>query len=113
MEEVDQLDRLYNQSRKIEDEIKKENKELLEALDIKKYCKYANKCNEFNDCTREEYQTMAERNMKLCLENDEFQQELDKYKAKDYSLRYAIDRFDSYNTISEITEELLDILDKE
>lgn len=47
--------------------MEQENKQLKEALDTKFYCQYANKCNELYDCTREEYQTMTESNMKLSL----------------------------------------------
>ena len=38
---------------------------LREALEIKYYCKYANKCNELYDCSKEEYEGMAECNMEM------------------------------------------------
>ena len=55
--------------------LQKENKQLRKALETKHYCKYANRCNEVYDCTREEYNSMAECNMELWLKNDELQQE--------------------------------------
>ena len=33
----------------------KENQRLKEALEEKSYCRYANKCDELYDCTKEEY----------------------------------------------------------
>lgn len=33
-----------------------ENRMLKEALETKSYCKYANKCDELDDCSREEYE---------------------------------------------------------
>lgn len=54
----------------------KENQELREALEIKSYCKYANKCNEIYDCSREEYEDMANANMRLNVENQELKSQL-------------------------------------
>lgn len=54
----------------------KENQELREALEIKSYCKYTNKCNEIYDCSREEYEDMANANMRLHVENQELKEKL-------------------------------------
>ena len=59
-----------------------ENKKLKEALETKSYCKYANKCDELDDCSREEYEDMANANVRLSVENydlKEENQELKKY----------------------------------
>lgn len=55
----------------------KENQELREALEIKSYCKYANKCNEIYDCSREEYEDMANANMRLNVENQTLKKQLE------------------------------------
>lgn len=55
----------------------KETQELREALEIKSYCKYANKCNEIYDCSREEYEDMANANMRLYVENQELKKQLE------------------------------------
>jgi hypothetical protein len=57
-------------------EIQKENQELKEALEAKSYCKYANKCDEFDDCSKEEYEIMAIENIKLSIENQELKSQL-------------------------------------
>ena len=57
------------------EKVKDENKKLNEALEVKSYCKYANKCDEFNDCSREEYEDMANANMKLSIENCDLKDE--------------------------------------
>lgn len=36
-----------------------------EALKTKEYCKYASRCDELMDCTREEYNDTVEENMRL------------------------------------------------
>lgn len=59
-----------------------ENKRLKEALEAKSYCKYANKCDELDDCSREEYENMVNANVRLKVENcdlKEENQELKKY----------------------------------
>lgn len=56
---------------------KKENRELKEALEVKSYCKYANKCNEIYDCSREEYEDMANANMRLHVENQKLKKQLE------------------------------------
>ena len=59
-----------------------ENKRLKEALAAKSYCKYAYKCDELDDCSREEYEDMANANVRLSVENcdlKEENQELKKY----------------------------------
>lgn len=61
--------------------VERDNKQLKEALETKYYCQYANKCNELYDCTREEYETMAQSNMKLSLEIAEVQQENKQLKS--------------------------------
>lgn len=61
----------YNQA------LLKENRELKEALEIKSYCKYANKCNEIYDCSREEYEDMANANMRLNVENQTLKKQLE------------------------------------
>ena len=65
----------------------KENQELREALEIKSYCKYANKCNEIYDCSREEYEDMANANMRLHVENQELKE---KFKATNKGLQKAV-----------------------
>lgn len=57
-------------------EIQKENQQLKEALEAKSYCKYANKCDELDDCSREEYEDMANANMSLNVENQELKSQL-------------------------------------
>ena len=74
---------------------------LKEALEIKYYCKYANKCNELYDCTREEYETMALSNMKLDLENAELQQRIDK----------AIEKLKEIEGCDAYIKEVLEILE--
>lgn len=48
----------------------KENKQLKEAIEVKSYCKYANKCNEIYDCTKEEYNNMVLSNCELGVKLD-------------------------------------------
>lgn len=52
-----------------------ENKRLKEALEAKSYCKYANKCDELDDCSREEYEDMANANVRLSVENYDLKEE--------------------------------------
>lgn len=52
-----------------------ENKRLKEALEAKSYCKYANKCDELDDCSREEYEDMANANVRLNVENYDLKEE--------------------------------------
>lgn len=52
-----------------------ENKRLKEALEAKSYCKYANKCDELNDCSREEYEDMSNANVRLNVENYDLKEE--------------------------------------
>ena len=52
-----------------------ENRMLKEALETKSYCKYANKCDELNDCSREEYEDMSNANVRLNVENYDLQEE--------------------------------------
>ena len=59
-----------------------ENKRLKEALEVKSYCKYANKCDELNDCSREEYEDMANANTKLSAENYDLQEENQELKKQ-------------------------------
>ncbi|MBR4672064.1 MAG: hypothetical protein IKO78_02540 [Bacilli bacterium] len=58
--------------------LEQENKQLREALETKFYCQYANKCNKLYDCTREEYETMTQSNMKLSLEIAELKEEIER-----------------------------------
>lgn len=51
--------------------LQEENERLKNALKAKMYCKYARNCDELSDCTREEYNSMCEKNMELCVENDQ------------------------------------------
>ena len=59
-----------------------ENRMLKEALEVKSYCKYANKCDELNDCSREEYEDMANANTKLSAENYDLQEENQELKKQ-------------------------------
>lgn len=52
-----------------------ENRMLKEALETKSYCKYANKCDELNDCSREEYEDMSNANVRLNVENYDLKEE--------------------------------------
>lgn len=60
----------------------KENEKLKEALAAGYYCKYANKCDDLMDCSREEYNSMCEENMKLYNENDDLKQENQELKKQ-------------------------------
>lgn len=59
-----------------------ENKRLKEALEAKLYCKYANKCDELDDCSREEYEDMANANVRLSVENYDLKEENQKLKKQ-------------------------------
>ena len=59
-----------------------ENKRLKEALETKLYCKYANKCDELDDCSREEYEDMANSNVRLNVENYDLKQENEKLRKQ-------------------------------
>lgn len=59
-----------------------ENKRLKEALEAKSYCKYANKCDELDDCSREEYEDMANANTRLSVENYDLKEENKKLKEQ-------------------------------
>lgn len=67
-----------------------ENQELKEALEAKSYCKYANKCDELDDCSREEYETMAIENIKLSVENQGLKEKLDKYENPEDMTLFAM-----------------------
>ena len=55
-----------NQQLKIQISTREEEyKKLKEALNTKHFCKYANKCNEWVDCYREEYADMVQANVRL------------------------------------------------
>lgn len=58
------------------------NKRLKEALEAKSYCKYANKCEELYDCSREEYEDMANANTRLKVENYDLEEENQKLKKQ-------------------------------
>lgn len=62
--------------------LKQENEHLKLVLSQIHYCPYDNKCGELYDCSKEEYETMTQSNMKLSLENDRLQQELTDYKER-------------------------------
>ena len=51
------------------DEREEEIERLNNIIKSEMYCKYADNCDEIYDCTKEEYNTMCESNMKLSLEN--------------------------------------------
>lgn len=86
---VDDLMSVIDRLNKVPDynDLLKENQELIEALEIKSYCKYANKCNEIYDCSREEYEDMANANMRLYVENQELKE---KFKATNKGLQKAV-----------------------
>lgn len=101
---------------------KKENRELKEALEVKSYCKYANKCDELDDCSREEYEDMANANMRLDVENQELKEKLDKYenpedmtlmmmwcteKVKDENEKLKKQLENKYEKVGTLTSELL------
>ena len=52
-----------------------ENRMLKEALETKSYCKYADKCDELDDCSREEYEDMSNANVRLNVENYDLKEE--------------------------------------
>lgn len=60
----------FNEIVAIFKEKEKENKRLKEVLEVKSYCKYANKCNEIYDCTKEEYNDMVLSNCELGVKLD-------------------------------------------
>lgn len=59
-----------------------ENRMLKEALETKSYCKYANKCDELDDCSREEYEDMANANVRLSVENYDLKEENQELKKQ-------------------------------
>lgn len=67
-----------------------ENKRLKEALEAKSYCKYANKCDELDDCSREEYEDMANANVRLSVENCDLKEENQELKLELSGYRQAI-----------------------
>lgn len=67
-----------------------ENKRLKEALEAKSYCKYANKCDELDDCSREEYEDMANANVRLKVENCDLKEENQELKLELSGYRQAI-----------------------
>lgn len=67
-----------------------ENKRLKEALETKSYCKYANKCDELDDCSREEYEDMANANVRLKVENCDLKDENQELKLELSGYRQAI-----------------------
>ena len=68
---------------KFEEYMYKANIELLEKIDIGGFCELKKKCDEgLCDCTNEEYNSMAECNMRISLENDALQQENKQLKEK-------------------------------
>lgn len=50
------------------------------------YCPYDDKCGELYDCSKEEYETMTQSNMKLSLENQQLKEENE--KLNHYKLLY-------------------------
>ena len=83
---LEELSKTHNRSV----EIQKENQEFKEALEAKSYCKYANKCTEFDDCSREEYETMAIENIKLSIENQGLKEKLNKYENPEDMTLFAM-----------------------
>ena len=75
-----------------------ENRMLKEALEAKSYCKYANKCDELNDCSREEYEDMANANVRLSGEN---------YDLKEENQRLKKQLENKYEKVGTLTDELL------
>lgn len=75
-----------------------ENKRLKEALEAKSYCKYANKCDELDDCSREEYEDMANANVRLSVEN---------YDLKEENQRLKKQLENKYEKVGTLTSELL------
>lgn len=75
-----------------------ENKRLKEALEAKSYCKYANKCDELYDCSREEYEDMANANVRLNVEN---------YDLKEENKELKKQLENKYEKVGTLTGELL------
>lgn len=75
-----------------------ENKRLKEALEAKSYCKYANKCDELDDCSREEYEDMANANVRLSVENYDL-------KEENQALKKQLEN--KYEKVGTLTGELL------
>lgn len=67
-----------------------ENRMLKEALETKSYCKYANKCDELDDYSREEYENMANANVRLKVENCDLKDENQELKLELSGYRQAI-----------------------
>lgn len=64
---------------KFEEYMYKANIELLKKIDSGGFCELKKKCDAgLCDCTNEEYDSMAQCNMKLSLENENLQQRIDK-----------------------------------
>lgn len=78
---------------KFEEYMYKANIELLKKIDSGGFCELKKKCDAgLCDCTNEEYDSMAQCNMKLSLENENLHQRIDK----------AIEYLTSYNSIHTI-----------
>lgn len=93
-----------------------ENKRLKEALETKSYCKYANKCDELDDCSREEYEDMANANTRLKVENYDLEEENEKLKKqledKTEDYRRMKDNFDSkVDVLTEIDTQQKEFID--
>lgn len=86
----DKYKRKYLKERYSNKPLRKENKQLKEALVCQSYCKYATKCNVGLDCSREEYQDMANANMKLLLENDSLK---DKIESLEEDVEYWKEKY--------------------
>lgn len=58
--------------------LQQENNQLKEAINNFHYCPYDDKCGQLYDCTREEYQGMAESNTRLSTENSDLKDRIEK-----------------------------------
>lgn len=84
-----------------------ENRMLKEALETKSYCKYANKCDELDDCSREEYENMANANVRLSVENYDL-------KEENQELKKQLEEYkDNYNCLLKQKEQFEYIMSKQ
>ena len=98
-----------------------ENRMLKEALETKSYCKYADKCDELDDCSREEYEDMSNANVRLTVENYDLKEENQELKKQledkeDYinklqATKDKLDKWDYENTMQQ--KEFINYLEDE
>lgn len=91
---------------------------LLRSLEAQHYCKYADKCDEYDDCSKEDSMQTAESNMILSVENDKLKTII--YNANNFIKKYSIpiaycnyiddNGYKEYTCDEDFKEQLLEIL---